>query len=554
MKKRFVVMFFPVLFCFLLFGEGEKGVILKNKEGNEGKRWALCIGINNYMDDSISTLEKARNDAIFLGEMFQTRGQFDHVFIMTDNLDFMDPLFPVKANIEEKIDYLLEFTDKDDLVVISFSGHGISDTNGNGYLLAVDTRISNKLETSVKVETMVNKLKIKGLKKTLLLIDACREELLETKGVGNAGLQAKLFSNAEVAAIFYATKAGWYSYEDLESENGVFTRYLLEGMEGNADANNDVIVSFSELEQYVQEKVMEWSLRTGKKQKPYTKIHGEKFGDLGLTVAARDITHDKNQETGKTGPSTGHTMVRVKAGKFIMGGNDAKAAGNEKPPHTVVLTRDFYISSCEVTFDEYDLFCEQADYDKPADMGWGRGKRPVINVSWYDAVEYCNWLSKRDGFDPCYAFVEGDVICDFSKNGYRLPTEAEWEYAARGGSNGKGYAYAGRKTPDSVAWYGSNSGDKTHPVSEKKPNELDLYDMSGNVWEWCWDWYSEYSVQEKTDPTGPDSGERRIHRGGCWYTSGYYARVCARSMGKPDQWWQTTGFRMARTAEKTLIP
>lgn len=543
--KRFLVISLLILFNFFLVAEGEKGVILKKREGNEGKRWAICIGINKYMDDSISTLEKARNDAILLGQVLKIQGQFDHVFVMTDDLDFMDPLFPVKANIEERIDYLLEFVEKEDLVVISFSGHGISDTKGNGYLLAVDTRISNKQETSVRVESIVNKFKTKGLKKTLLLIDACREELLEVKGVGNAGLQAKLFSSAEVSAIFYATKSGWYSYEDPESDNGVFTRYLLEGMEGNADTNSDGIVSFSELEQFVQEKVMEWSLRTGRKQKPYTKIHGEKFGDLGLTVAMTGIAEkDQDPETEKTQK---HEMVRVKAGKFIMGGNDVKSSSEEKPLHTVILTRDFYMSKYEVTFDEYDLFCEQADYDKPDDMDWGRGSRPVINVNWYDAVEYCNWLSEKEGFDPCYTFTGRDVQCDFTKNGYRLPTEAEWEYAARGGSEGKGYLYAGRDRSDSVAWHRDNAGEKTHPVGEKRPNELDLYDMSGNVWEWCWDWYSEYSPSEQTDPVGPPSGERRVDRGGCWGASDIYARVSARGMGKPDQWWGTKGFRIVRT-------
>ena len=549
MKQIFLISFFSLL-CFFLYSEGEKGVILNKMKGNEGKRWAICIGINTYMDDSISTLKKAQNDAKNLGKIFKTRGQFDHVFVMTDDLDFMDSLFPVKANIEEKIEYLLEFVDKNDMVVISFSGHGISDNKGNGYLLAVDTRMSNKLETSVRVESIVNKFKAKGLKKTLLLLDACREELLEVKGAGNEGLKAKIFSSAEVAAIFYATKSGWYSYEDPESDNGVFTRYLLKGMQGDADTSADGVVSFSELEQYVQEKVMEWSLRNGKKQKPYTKIHGEKFGDLGLTAVITNVIEDNEPE--KHDPLLEEeTIVLIKAGKFMMGGTDTYAASDEKPPHTVIVTCDFYMSKYEVTFDDYDLFCEQADYDKPSDMGWSRGKRPVINVSFYDAIEYCNWLSEKQGFQSCYTWKNGKVMCDFLKNGYRLPTEAEWEYAARGGDKTKGYLYAGRGKPDSVAWYSNNAGEKTHPVGEKRPNEIGLYDMSGNIWEWCWDWNSEYKSQEQTDPVGPDSGKYRVHRGGCWYVSARYNRVSARGKGKPDDYWATVGFRIVRTIVRT---
>ena len=137
--------------------------------------------------------------------------------------------------------------------------------------------------------------------------------------------------------------------------------------------------------------------------------------------------------------------------------------------------------------------CDDQGITKPDDRGWGRGNRPVILLNWYDAVKYCNWLSEQEGFTPVYEINGTNVSWNQSARGYRLPTEAEWEYAARGGSQSQGYKYAGSNDVDEVAWYWINAEYTSHPVKGKKANELGLYDMSGNVLEWCWDWYGGYS-------------------------------------------------------------
>jgi len=235
-------------------------------------------------------------------------------------------------------------------------------------------------------------------------------------------------------------------------------------------------------------------------------------------------------------------MVLVEGGSFKMGDT---ATPDEQPVHTVKITRPFHVARYAVTFEEYDRFRR----DKAQDGGWGRGKRPVMGVDWNDAVAYCNWLSKRQGLTPCYSGGGKTIQCVFSANGYRLPTEAEWEYAARGGQKSKGYLYSGSDNPDDVAWHAGNSDDQTHPVGLKLPNELGLYDMSGNLWEWCWDWYGEdyYASSPVGDPTGPLSGSDKVRRSGSWREAANYVRTTFRSAGSPS-YPGANGFRLVRTA------
>jgi formylglycine-generating enzyme required for sulfatase activity len=247
-------------------------------------------------------------------------------------------------------------------------------------------------------------------------------------------------------------------------------------------------------------------------------------------------------------------MVLVEAGSFQMGSTNG--GSDEQPVHTVHITRPFYIAKYAMTFEEYDLFCDDTiGIPRPKDRGWGRGAYPVSGVNWYDAVKYCNWLSEKEGLSPCYE-VKGKLTqYDFSANGYRLPTEAEWEYAARGGQKSQGYEYAGSDNVDDVGWYEGNSGRQTHPVGQKQPNELGLYDMSGNMWEWCWDWYGEdyYASSPASDPTGPSSGTGvyiadadRARRGGSYREKAVYLRVAFRGADGATYRGDST-FRLVRT-------
>jgi len=259
-------------------------------------------------------------------------------------------------------------------------------------------------------------------------------------------------------------------------------------------------------------------------------------------------------------PAAPEFMVLVRGGTFEMGDVLGDGFDYDKPVHTVTLS-DFYLGKTEVTFDEYDAYCTATGRDKPSDSGWGRGKRPAINVSWLDAVAYCNWLSERQGLKKVYTISGSTVTADWSADGYRLPTEAEWEYAARGGGkrvrfgNGKDVADPAEINFDGSASYKttySRTGEhrsKTVPVgSLNSPNALGLHDMSGNVFEWCWDWYGTYPTRAETNPTGPGSGSSRVVRGGSWTIGPAGVRVASRSSRAPAFRVPAIGFRLARAA------
>ncbi|MFN4081611.1 MAG: formylglycine-generating enzyme family protein [Saprospiraceae bacterium] len=269
---------------------------------------------------------------------------------------------------------------------------------------------------------------------------------------------------------------------------------------------------------------------------------------------------DKSAQTASARAVALPDMARIPGGSFTMGCTSEQQGcdGDEKPAFRVTVS-DFYLGLYEVTFEEYDAFCKSEGRQKPGDQGWGRGKRPAINISWCDATAYCNWLSAQHGYEPCYAGSCEDIRCDFTKNGYRLPTEAEWEYAARGGGksvlfgNGKDVADAREMNFDARAEYkkacsviGEYRG-KTVPVgSLNTPNALGLHDMSGNVWEWCWDRKGPYTADAKTNPRGLGEGAERVFRGGGWSFDPLVCRVSFRYAGAPTLRGSGIGFRLAR--------
>ena len=238
-------------------------------------------------------------------------------------------------------------------------------------------------------------------------------------------------------------------------------------------------------------------------------------------------------------------MVWVPGGSFQMG--SAGGESDEQPVHTVTLS-GFYIGKYEVTQAQYSA----AMGTNPSYLAGNN--LPVEMVSWFDAVVFCNRLSEMESLSPAYTVSgSGDtrtVTWNQSANGYRLPTEAEWEYAARGGNGSPGnYIYAGSNTANDVAWYADNSGSTPHAVGTKAANGLGIYDMSGNVWEWCWDWYGSYPSGSQTDPAGAASGSARVARGGCWHDYVGSVRSTYRDINSPNPpsfRHRVHGFRLVR--------
>jgi len=232
----------------------------------------------------------------------------------------------------------------------------------------------------------------------------------------------------------------------------------------------------------------------------------------------------------------------------------------------------FELCRFETSLAQYDLFCAFPNRPLPPDQGRGREGRPAACISWYDAVEYCNWLSAQEGLKPCYSITKtvrdpGNINdrdpakwlirCDFDANGYRLPTEAEWEYAASGGLYSNGYTYSGSEDLEEVGWYSGNASRYPQRIGMKKPNELGLFDMSGNVYEWTWDWYSEKPEDiddNANDPAGPESGANKAIRGGSCFFDKTGARVEHRKSAAPYIRLPYLGFRVARSMPSTKLP
>jgi len=303
----------------------------------------------------------------------------------------------------------------------------------------------------------------------------------------------------------------------------------------------------------------------------------------------------------KKGSSHRKDLVSIQSGTFKMG--SAVGDSDMRPIHDVVIAA-FHMARYPTTVQEFGRFVEDTGYRTIAEIEsgsyvwdgdrWNRHAascwhnplfdqsldHPVTCVSWYDAVSFCNWLSLQEGLSPCYSidasrtdsnnhYPEHDakwtVECNFSANGFRLPTEAEWEFAARGGTKTRGFRYAGSNDPTEVAWfidlraaagtlvrtqdYGRlfNTGTPM-PVGRKRPNEVGLYDLSGNVREWCWDWYAEdyYRHSPREDPQGPPSGSFRTNRGGSWQANVLnHLETTYRNYGGPGSVFTNFGFRVA---------
>lgn len=309
---------------------------------------------------------------------------------------------------------------------------------------------------------------------------------------------------------------------------------------GNLQKDIPLKINLSKGEFIVE--VVSASNKTDTKKEPYTVAEANSEYILNINLSSiiqkrekEEITllnekTRKNEEIAlntKLSNEVQRKMVFVEGGTFTMGGDSFP---NSLPFHNVTVS-SFYIAKYEVTVGQYKAFCTATNRSMPnSGTKWGWvDDHPMHSVTYTEALSYCRWLSQISGKQ------------------YRLPTEAEWEYAARGRNNSNGFSYAGSNEIAEVAWYGSNSGDQVQVVGSKRANELGLYDMTGNVWEWCSDWYDAnyYASSPLTNPNGPTSSDKRILRGGSYFDSTpIYCTVFFRNYFAPESRYSNFGFRV----------
>jgi formylglycine-generating enzyme required for sulfatase activity len=274
-----------------------------------------------------------------------------------------------------------------------------------------------------------------------------------------------------------------------------------------------------------------------------------------ITMITQRITGGSG--TGSPVPRTSATptavpegFVRIEGGTFTMGSPTSEVNhGDSEAQHRVTVS-GFYMGQYEVTQSEYETIIGS----NPS--SFKGGSLPVENVSWFDAVFYCNQRSAREGLTPAYTINGENVTWNRNANGYRLPTEAEWEYGCRAGTTtpfSTGYNITtSQANYDGNYPYNNNAKgsyrEKTTNVGSFSSNPWGLYDMYGNVWEWCWDWYGGYSMADQTDPSGAASGSDRVLRGGCWYNYAPHLRSANRGFDSPSSRSDNRGFRVVRPA------
>jgi formylglycine-generating enzyme required for sulfatase activity/uncharacterized caspase-like protein len=544
------------------------------------KRYALVIGVDEYADKQITTLGGASNDAKALAEALVKYAGFpaDQVVVLAS--DAPTERQPTRGNILRRMSNLRsairQAGAQDGLLVVAFSGHGM-DRDGRAFLLPSDAQVADDVhlleQTAVDVQEMRRSIEATGVAQVVMLLDACRNDpsagradsvnaLSETYTRGFDFERAN--SGIEAYVTLYATSVGARAYEYSEKKQGYFTWALVNGLAGAA-ADDKGRVTLGSLVKYVQEAVpkrVALDLGAGKVQVPRVEMARAYRAD-DLVVAAVRSAPEATATKPAPSPASSTTakpqmadrpidlgggvlleMVLVPAGSFDMGSGTGFPA--EKPVHRVTISKPFYIGKYEVTQGQW-----KAVMGTTPSYFTGSDDLPVEQVSWEDCQEFVRRLGARTGL------------------AFRLPTEAEWEYACRAGTSED---YAG--VLDKMAWFGDNSGRsrlnaeqmlqidgpnfvkhlldngcRTHPVGRKSPNAWGLYDMHGNVWEWCADWLDEhyFSRSPSADPGGPSEGVSRVLRGGSWHSGSVTCRSAHRAASPSSLRTFIFGFRLART-------
>ena len=511
MKKfLFSGVFICIYFC--VSAQQQRGLYVAAENGSvipplNEKRFALVIGNGGYTS---SLLKNPKNDA---SDMYTT----------LQSLCFETELV-TDASRTDMTNAIQRLTNKasglNAVALFYYSGHGLQVNNDN-WLVPTGAYVQSEADVEVACVPLNYSMRQLGQANSgtnIIILDACRNNPFSYhKSIGGGLGQASKMPSGTYISFASAPRT---TALDGAGRNSPFTTALMKAIK---IPNIKIEEAFKQVRSEVQRTFGQTPGKNFSLEGYF--YFNPKSNDTIVPTPPPYIpsTPTSNSYT-ETATGVSFSMMYVQGGTFQMGSADEDASSWEKPVHTVRVN-NFYIGKYEVTFDEYDKFCDATGKEKPDDVGWGRGTRPVIKVSWNDAKAYCTWLSETSG------------------KKYRLPTEAEWEYAARGGSNN---IYSGSSDIDVTGWYAENSDKKTHAVGSKTRNSFGLYDMSGNVWEWCSDWYDEkyYENSPEDNPKGAATGSGRVYRGGAWSSAALRCRVSDRVGYAPAYRNTTLGFRV----------
>ena len=499
---------------------------------NEPQKYALVIGNGNYV--SFGSLPNALNDAEDMAATLQELGFTVETIRNGNRVQMAEGIMRLKNRLS---------VSKNSYGFFYYAGHGVQN-NGNNYLIPSDVYIpsANYLgDTSISVQAMLAELNDAENELNIIVLDACRDFPAAWSRSMNRGLTVVSNQPAD-SIIVYATSAGSIA-QDGTGRNGLFTSHLLTQLRTPG-------LSVTEIFNRTGSAVSQASNR---QQIPA--IYSQYFetaylGASPMPAAITELSPAAEQRpqtlSAQTPAGSNIEMVQISAGTLAW-------------PYATMTLSAFKMGKYEITQRQYQdiMGYNPSHFRSNPEVGENQDNRPVEYVTWYDAVEFCNKLSEREGLTPVYTItgrtpvlgypiISATVTADWNASGYRLPTEAQWEYVCRAGTTTNWHFGNTESQLVNYALYNANSGSKTHEVGKKLPNAWGLYDMHGNVREWCWDWYGTLPTANQTNYTGAASGSSRLARGGSWSNSAENTQLGNRSSYSPDYRNSNIGFRVVR--------